>query len=282
MSAETLQDAVLRQAIVDAQRASELTGAVIREMRGGEEEVQVIELLDCIWGRTAENPVLPREFLRVLGKTGSYIAGAFVGGELIGASLGIHSSPERATLHSHISGVTPDFVGKSVGYAIKLHQRAWSLSRGINTIEWTYDPLISRNANFNIRKLGAIPVEYLENFYGPMADSINAGDSSDRLLVRWDLRDPRVAALISGERRLPVPSGDATVAIPDDVEAMRVTDPAQAKEWRQRVREQLVDLLDSGERIVGFERGTGYILQRSSAAGSGAGSSAEDSEEGEK
>jgi len=262
MSAEKLHDEVLRQAIGDAERAAELSGAIIREMRGAEEEAQVIELLDRIWGRSKENPVLPPEFLRVLGKTGNYIAGAFVDGELVGASLGLHSSPERLTLHSHISGVTPNLVGKSVGYAIKLHQRAWALSRGIDTIEWTYDPLVSRNANFNIRKLGATPVEYLENFYGPMADSINAGDSSDRLLVRWHLRDPAVAALLTSGTRLPTPHGGSAVAIPEDIESMRVVDPDQAKQWRQRVREQLTGLFDRGERIVGFERGTGYILHQ--------------------
>ncbi|WP_051138656.1 hypothetical protein [Agromyces italicus] len=260
MSAMKLQDAVLLQAISDAERAAEFSGAVIREVRGREEEIQVIDLLNHIWGRTMDNPVLPGEFVRVFGETGNYIAGAYVDGTLVGASLGLHSSPERHMLHSHIAGVTSNIVGKSVGYALKLHQRAWALSRGIDTIEWTYDPLISLNANFNIRKLGARPVEYLENFYGPMVDSINAGDSSDRLLVRWHLRDPTVAALLTDGSRLPLPVGNATVAIPDDFGAMRVTDPAQAREWRQRVREQLTGLLDRGARIVGFERGTGYIL----------------------
>ena len=106
MSEERQHDEVLQQAMADAERAAELTGAVIREMSGAAEEAQVIDLLDHIWGRSKENSVLPKEFLRVLGKTGNYIAGAFVDGELIGASLGLHSSPERRTLHSHISGVT--------------------------------------------------------------------------------------------------------------------------------------------------------------------------------
>ncbi|MCA0347237.1 MAG: GNAT family N-acetyltransferase [Actinobacteria bacterium] len=267
MSEERQRDEVLQQAMADAERAAELTGAVIREMSGAAEEAQVIDLLDHIWGRSKENSVLPKEFLRVLGKTGNYIAGAFVDGELIGASLGLHSSPERRTLHSHISGVTSNLVGKSVGYALKLHQRAWALSRGIDTIEWTYDPLISRNANFNIRKLGATPVEYLENFYGPMTDSINAGDSSDRLLVRWHLRDPAVLALLAHDSRVPVPSGSSTVTIPDDIEAMRTSDPEQAKQWRLSVREQLTNLLSAGGQIIGFERGTGYILDQASDKG---------------
>ncbi len=56
---------------------------------------------------------------------------------------------------------------------MKLHQRAWAIARGIPVIEWTFDPLVARNAYFNIRKLGAMPVEYLPNFYGIMGDGIN-------------------------------------------------------------------------------------------------------------
>lgn len=261
MRAKDLQDAGHLQALEDAERAAEHSGAVVREMRGRDEEIQVIELLNHIWGRPTENPVLPGEFVRVFGETGNYIAGAFVDGALVGASLGLHSSPERRMLHSHIAGVAPNVVGKSVGYALKLHQRAWALNRGIDTIEWTFDPLISLNANFNVRKLGARPVKYIENFYGPMVDSINAGDSSDRLLVRWHLLDPGVAALLADGRSFPSPVGNATVAVPDDFGAIRVTDPALAKEWRHRVRGQLTGLLERGARIVGFERGTGYVLQ---------------------
>lgn len=254
----------LARAVADAERAAALAGATVREMRGKDEEAEVGELLTRIWGRTAENPVVPREFLRVLGKTGNYIGGAFLDGKLVGASLGVHSSPERLTLHSHIAGVLPETVGKSIGYALKLHQRAWSLERGIDVVEWTFDPLVSRNANFNIRKLGAFPLEYLENFYGAMADTINAGDLSDRLLVRWDLRDPQVAALAGGATPGPAPEGDVTVLLPDDIESLRVSDPAEAKRWRRAIRDELTGLFNDGAKVVGFERGVGYILQNAS------------------
>lgn len=261
MSPDHLHGATERQAEVDAERAAALTGVTVREMRGSDQETQVVDLLAQIWGRSPENPVVPREIMRVLGKTGNYIAGAFLEGELVGASLGLHSSPELLTLHSHIAGVVPSLTGKSVGYALKLHQRAWALGRGIDVVEWTFDPLVSRNANFNLRKLGAEPVEYLENFYGSMADTINAGDLTDRLLVRWRLSDARVAALASGSDPGPAPVGDVTVAVPDDIEALRVSDPERAKQWRSDLRETLTSALNGGARIIGFERGVGYILQ---------------------
>ncbi len=58
-----------------------------------------------------------------------------------------------------------------------------------------------RNAYFNLTKLGAVPDEYLPNFYGPMTDGINGGDDTDRLLVRWRLRAPAVARPAPAPRR---------------------------------------------------------------------------------
>ena len=76
-----------------------------------------------------------------------------------------------------------------MGFALKLHQRAWCLDRGITLMEWTYDPLVARNAYFNLSKLGATVAEYLPDFYGVMGDGINRFDESDRILVHWPLED---------------------------------------------------------------------------------------------
>lgn len=257
----SLRERDAAQAAADAARAAQSAGVTIRLMQGDDEERRLIGVLDRIWGRRPENPMLPREFMRVLSKAGHYIVGAFDGDELIGGALGIHSTPGLHTLHSHIAGVLPAYVSRSVGYAIKLHQRSWALEQEIDTIEWTFDPLVSRNANFNIRKLGATPVEYLENFYGAMDDSINAGDASDRLLVRWDLRDDRIGRLARGERLAPLSKGNLVVKIPDDIESLRRTDASQAQAWRQRIRAALSEPLRTGARVVGFERGVGYLLE---------------------
>ena len=72
---------------------------------------------------------------------------------------------------------------------MKLHQRAWAADHGLAWVTWTFDPLVRRNAWFNIGVLGAEVHEYLVDFYGPIDDSINAGDESDRLLVAWPTSD---------------------------------------------------------------------------------------------
>ena len=117
---------------------------------------------------------------------------------MVGAAIAFHSTPDRHALHSHIAGVAPGLAGRSIGYAMKQHQRGWALARGIDVIEWTFDPLVARNAYFNCAKLRALPVEYLTNFYGVMPDVINGDDETDRLLVRWQLRDADVADAASG------------------------------------------------------------------------------------
>jgi predicted GNAT superfamily acetyltransferase len=187
-------------------------------------------------------------------------------------------------LHSHITGVEPGKQGAGVGFALKQDQRAWSLERGIATVCWTFDPLVRRNAYFNLQKLGAVPEAYLPDFYGPMADGINLGDVTDRLYVRWDLASPRAVAAAhgqpaevstgdagvlldrAGEEPAPgdaAPTGRALlVAVPSDIEAMRDRDRAAADRWRYAVRSALTTALDAGYRITGLTRDGYYLLER--------------------
>jgi predicted GNAT superfamily acetyltransferase len=144
---------------------------------------------------------------------------------------------------------------------------------------WTYDPLIARNAYFNLAKLGAGPVAYFPDHYGSLADGLNGGDPSDRLLASWDLTlppgprapapDPAVAhvALDNADDR-PGPwhppdgghDGPVLVGVPRDIERLRREDPALASSWRQSVRVALSTLLTGGWRVVGFDRDAHYVL----------------------
>ena len=242
----------------------------------------IVRLYDRIWNRD-KNPPLTTELLRAFSKAGNYVAAAFADGELVGACVGFFAAPAHEALHSHIAGVSPAVRGRRVGFALKLHQRAWALLRGTALVAWTFDPLVSRNAYFNLTKLGARPVEYLPNFYGAMRDGINGGDDSDRLLVHWALGAPEVVAACAGEPVCPstivarallsvsehgapvtVPSSEEAVliAVPEDIEALRASDPGLAKEWRVAVRDALTGLLAEGGRVVGFVRPGGYVVQR--------------------
>lgn len=279
------------EAVLAADAAARAAGVRIREITALADLAEVVRLYDGIWRRD-KNPPITTELLRAFSKAGNYVGGAYEGRELVGACVGFFAAPAHESLHSHIAGVSTAVRGRRVGFALKLHQRAWALLRGVGAIGWTFDPLVSRNAYFNLAKLAAEPAEYLPNFYGGMNDSINAGEESDRLLVNWPLRVPAVVAACAGESRgadaaalrragagvllgvsehgAPVPgSGDGPVALvglPPDIEALRATDPGLAKEWRMAVRESLTGLLDGGGRITGFDRAGWYVVTRGDAA----------------
>ena len=263
MAELTRDDANVTTAVHDAERAAAASGVTIRELSTVADHGSAIDLLSRIWQRSPENPVVPPELLRALSKAGNYIGGAFAGDELVGVAIAFHADPGRHALYSHIAGISAAHTGHSVGFALKQHQRAWALSRGVEAIEWTFDPLVARNAHFNITKLGARPQEYLSDFYGPMADGVNTGDETDRLLIRWELRDTEVS-LRAGGTPLPAAErmpGDLTVAVPADIERIRREDRVDAQRWRLRVREELTRALDAGGRIVGFDRSEGYIIR---------------------
>jgi predicted GNAT superfamily acetyltransferase len=175
---------------------------------------------------------------------------------LVGGSFGFlarhHDEP---ALHSHITGILPGLQHSGMGRSVKLHQRGWAAARDIPWITWTFDPIVRRNAWFNIGVLGAHVAEYLTNFYGPMTDSINAHDESDRLLVAWPT-DP-------GAPRPTAPDGACTVLVdtPEDIVALRHIDQAKGMEWRRRVRKELGDRMHAGAMVTGFTRAGQYVLE---------------------
>jgi predicted GNAT superfamily acetyltransferase len=143
-----------------------------------------------------------------------------------------------------------------LGRQMKLHQRAWAAEQGLGWITWTFDPLVRRNAWFNIAVLGAQIDEYLVDFYGQMDDSINGSDPSDRLLVAWSTAGPPPDHLATPA----VPPGAIAVPTPEDIIVLRRTDATEASSWRLRVREELGTHLATGGRVVGFTRNGEYLV----------------------
>jgi len=274
-------------ALLAADVAARAADVQVREVERLEDLLEVTALFDEIWRPNSDRPI-STELMRAFAKAGNYVAGAYDADKLVGACVGFFAPPADAVLHSHIAGVSARVAGRHVGVALKLHQRAWSLQRGITRIEWTFDPLIARNAYFNLVKLGGTPAEYLPNFYGGMKDGINGGDDSDRLLLHWDLLAPRVLSACAGEyvpsdaaalraagavialergagdapvRPSSAAGGTALVGLPHSIEAMRLSDPARAREWRAALREVLAGLMADGGRVTGFDRAGWYVVE---------------------
>ncbi|MEV0800981.1 GNAT family N-acetyltransferase [Kribbella sp. NPDC050281] len=264
-------------------RARDLT---IRELHEPIEHRDAERLLGRVWRTGPASPPVSGDLMRALSHAGAYVAGAFLDGELVGVTAAFLANRpgSSAELHSHITGVVSEVRGRQVGWALKLHQRAWSLERGIESIAWTFDPLVRRNAYFNLTKLGAHVVSYLVDFYGEMADGVNAGQGSDRLLVRWPLRAPDVIAAAAGHhletpvaagatildsdgdgrpRRLAMPDGPTIrCAVPADIEGMRLDDPALAQVWRMEVRAAFQEVMASGARVAGVTKDGWYVFTR--------------------
>lgn len=214
----------------------------------------IVTVFQQVWGTTT--PIVNVELLRAMAHSGGYVAGVYDHDRLIGASFGFLARHQgQPALHSHVTGILPGAQHSGLGRSVKLHQREWAAARGIAWITWTYDPIVRRNAWFNIEVLGAHVSEYVVNFYGEMSDSINAHDESDRLVVAWPT-DPNIA-------RPAATDGATTVLIdtPVDIVFLRRTDPAEALEWRRRVRKELGERIDAGGAVVGFTRAGQYVLE---------------------
>lgn len=249
----------------------------IQLLRTVPELQQADAVLRTVWNTpdTAEPP-LALDVMCALAHTGGYVAAAYLGTAMVGVTAGFRAAGD--SLHSHVAGVLPGMHGRGIGAAMKSHQRQWAAQAGLSSISWTYDPLIRRNAYFNLQRLGAVAQAYLPDFYGPLADGINDGDDSDRLFVSWPVHgtphapapppDPAAAQPVleadgDGE---PVPraatGGVLRCATPADAESLRRTDPAAARRWRSAMRQALGGALENGYRIDGFDRSGWYVLRR--------------------
>ncbi|HKJ10882.1 MAG TPA: GNAT family N-acetyltransferase, partial [Ornithinimicrobium sp.] len=160
------------------------------------------DLLNLVWQMPEGQDVLELSTLVAYVHSGCYVASAVEQdtSQVIGASVGFFGPP-GTSLHSHITGVHPSWAGHGIGRAMKEHQRAWCLERGVPAITWTFDPLVARNAFFNLHRLGARVEAFLPDHYGPMTDGRNAGHGSDRLLVTWDAADDPLGTVSGGPAR---------------------------------------------------------------------------------
>jgi predicted GNAT superfamily acetyltransferase len=275
-----------------ADEAARQAGVQVAALHEIAELRQAAELFIEVWQTSVREAPCSPQLLRAFAHSGNYVAGAWLEGRMVGGSAAfLHPDRDGLALHSHITGVSSAARGRSVGFALKQHQRAWALAHGIPRINWTFDPLVRRNAWFNLAKLGAEGVEYLPHFYGPMADAINAGDETDRCLVSWRLGSDRAVAAASqvhapeASREALQAAGAAVVLaegpdgrpaaaepaagagtllawVPPDVVALRAGDPALALQWRRALRATMGSVMSGGFVAASMTRSGWYVLER--------------------
>jgi predicted GNAT superfamily acetyltransferase len=223
-----------------------------------------LDVCRSVWGADA---VRDTDLYFVAATHGGYFAVAWLDREPVGASFGLLSNSGRG-LHSHMTAVKKEHASKGIGYGLKQHQRTWAAEQGIEAITWTFDPLVRRNAWFNLIRLGAQASGYEVNYYGALGDAINGNDESDRLMMYWPVSAGPGSAIEPLET-------DLVVATPDDIEALRTSERTSRSEqgesaaWRIRMRADLQPIIENGWMIAGFTADYQYVLRKPDVAPQG-------------
>ncbi len=109
--------------------------------------------------------------------------------------------------------------GVGLGRKIKQEQRRLALAKDLHRMRWAYNPILSRNAHFNLSVLGAVGRWFAPDCYG---------DGESRLVVEWNLDEVpthRITPWTSystSDWGLADPSGDL-VAVPVPADRRQVS-----------------------------------------------------------
>jgi predicted GNAT superfamily acetyltransferase len=238
----------------------------IRECTTVEEFDQCLRLQREAFG-LPDLELSPRRNLIVARSAGGFTLGAFDGERMVGFVLNqiavrrsSRTGAEETAGYSHMMAVAKDYQNRGVGARLKWAQRARVLAEGRRFIRWTWDPAQSRNAHFNLNRLGVVVRSYAVNYYGTDYSTVTGkfaeplGLDSDRLVAEWELDSPRVEALALGETPEPLGEPAASVTIPPNWGALVSEDPAGARAQLQRVRGEFQNALAAGLVCAGFER----------------------------
>ena len=208
------------------------------------------ELEKCVqlqreaWG-LADIEVIPTRMLVTQNRVGGLVLGAFDGGRMVGflnAMPGIRDGVPY--WYSQMLAVAQDYRNRGIGSALKLAQRDYAQQRGIHLIEWTFDPLESKNAYLNVVKLGVIVRRYYVNLYGATASQVQQGLESDRVIAEWRIDQPRIQAGAEARR----------IRIPADIQSLKKQSLKAAQDVQLRIREQFLKNFQDDYFVAGFER----------------------------
>lgn len=235
----------------------------IRVCTALEEYERIVELQRLVWG-FADVELVPKDVAVVAASTGGHVFGAFEGGKMVGFLMAFAGFRDgRPYLHSHMLAVLPDYRDSGVGRRLKLRQRQEALGRGLELVEWTFDPLELKNAYFNIERLGAIVRRYIPNKYGRTSSPLHGGLPTDRLVAEWWVRTPRVEAVVGG-RTMAHSQNPVRIRVPAAIAELKRTDRVAAEKAQTQVREQFEKWFSQGYAVTGFERdaqGGSYLLE---------------------
>jgi chorismate synthase len=267
----------------------------IRPLRALNDMRPLVELQKVYWGDDTES-VIPAHMLFSIANHGGHVLTAFDGDKPVGMLVGFLGTnmedprrPAMANLQivSKRMVVLPEYRGQNIGYQLKLAQRDIAMTQGVRLVVWTFDPLMALNAHLNIRKLGAMCPQYLEDYYGTdQIGGLTTLGSSDRLQVEWWVTNRRVEERLFGSRtdlslsqyreadtpflnptmmtadglllpaeQIIMPATSlALLEIPRDYPSMVETNPKLAQTWRIHTRVLFKQVFAQGFIVTDFIR----------------------------
>src|ERR1035438_9951778 len=237
---------------------------VLRRCHAIDEFRACVALQKEVWNFT-DAELVPLRMFVVADKVGGQVMGAFDGSVMVGFALSVPGTRSgHIYLHSHMLAVRKDHRNSGLGRRLKLMQREDALARGIELIEWTFDPLEIKNAYLNIEKLGAITRGYNINQYGITSSPLQGGLPSDRLIAEWWLKSKRVETLLATGRNPPV-KGESSIEVPAQIYEWKAAAETRGKaqQVQEHNREQFLRAFSHGLAVVGYERdakGNGKVL----------------------
>jgi predicted GNAT superfamily acetyltransferase len=226
---------------------------------------ECVRVEHAVWG---EEIAVPSAIFVVAHHTGGQVVGAFHEGKMVGFTLSLAAMRAGTPfLHSHMTAVLTEFRDRGIGRRLKLFQRQDALKRGIELIEWTFDPLDIKNAHFNFVRLGAVARRYIPNCYGVTRSALHAGLPTDRLVSEWWLGSERVKSILADDAP-PLKESAERVSLPANLAEIRESDRAAAARVQANAGERFQELFASGYVADGVESrdgATDYLLEPAAA-----------------
>jgi predicted GNAT superfamily acetyltransferase len=274
----------------------------IRPLERLDEMRAAVELQKTYWGDDLES-VVPAHMLYSLACYGGHVLAAFDGDRMVGVLIGFLGTnieekerPAMANLQivSKRMVVLEAYRGQGIGYRLKIAQRDAAIQQGVRLVTWTFDPLLAANAHLNIRKLGCVSQQYLENYYGTDDEGgLSSHGYSDRLMAEWWVTHRRVEERLNRKRgelglkhyleahtpianttiisqghirptgQVLLPSGSLVlVEIPTNFPELLTLEPELAQIWRLHIRESMQRLFGRGYLVTDFIRESSQDRER--------------------